>query len=249
MARTVSYPLVRFRASLPARPVPEPEGRLQLTDSEWRLVFRPPHPGVRCGLLRSRIDVEPLARRLCRVTVHDRGTDDFRGSFVVRARAERVQAAVDRRMTALDRAGEVTASVENGQWWWDVRRFNELGWARTASVAGVGCRGGSWGPDTVARTRLTKVLDVGPGGVTLRGWRNRAVLPWETVDAIEVTSDRDPSAPRGIGRPARRGRPADGTIVRLRSRTGDELVFHTALSSTSDIAARLRPFQEQLAHR
>jgi hypothetical protein len=249
VARTVSYALVRFRTSLPAHPAPATGGRLQLTDAEWRVVFHPPRPGIRCGLLRSRIDVEPVTRHRCRVTVHDRDTDEFRGSFVVRARARRVRADVDRRMAVLDRAGDVIASVEDGQWWRDVRRFDGLGWARTASVAGVRCRGGRWGADTVAPTRWTKVLDVGPDGVTLRGWRTRAELPWETVDGIEVTGDRDCSRRRGAGRPGAHGRADGGTVVRLRSRTGDELDFHTVLSSTDDIAARLHPVEDQLTRR
>ncbi len=220
---------------------------MQFTDTEWRLVFRQPQPGVKCGLLRSRIDVEPLARHQCRVTVHDRGTDEFRGSFVVRASAERVQADIERRMRALDLAGEVTAAVEDGEWWRDVRLFRDLGWARTVSVAGVRCRKGSWGTDSIKRTRMTKVLDFGPDGVTLRGWRTHAVMPWGTIDTIEAMSDRGPSSPRAVGRSARHGRRPSGTIVRLRSRAGDELIFHTVLSSTADIAARLSALQDQLA--
>ncbi len=246
MTRTVSFVVVSFRASLPACPVPASEARLLLTDSEWCVVFRHPQLGVRCGLLRSRIDVVPVTRHRCRVTVHDRGTDEFRGAFVVRARARRVQAAIDRRMTALDLAAEVTASVGDGQWWRDARRFHDLGWARMASVAGVTCPGGTWGTVTVPRTRVTKVLDVGPGGVTLRGWRKLAVLPWETVEDMEVAADPDPSTPGGAGRAVPGGHPAGGTIVRLRSRSGDVLVFHTRSSTTADIAARLRPFQDLL---
>ncbi len=249
MGRTVSYPLVGFRASLPAHPAPATGGRLQFTDTEWRLVFRPPRPGVRCGLLRLRIEVEPEARRRCRVTVHDRDSGDLRGSFVVRARARRVQADIDRRLAALDRAADTVASVDAGRWWMDGRAFDDLGRSRTASVAGVRCRGGTWGPDAVAPSRWTKVLDVGPRGVTLRGWRTRAVLPWESVDDIEVTVDRDPSRRRGAGRTGAHGRVDGGTVVRVRSRTGDELEFHTALSSAADIAFRLHPVQEQLADR
>jgi hypothetical protein len=219
---------------------------LELTDTEWRVLFRPPQPGVHCGLLRSRIDVDPVARRRCRVTVHDRDTDEFRGSFVIRARVERVRADVDRRMTALDRAGEVTAAVEDGQWWRDARRFHDLGWARTASVAGIRCPGGAWGTDVVVPTRWTKVLDVGPAGVTLRGWRTRTVLPWETVAGIEVDSDRDPYSREGAGRTGARGRAVGGATVRVRSGTGDELAFHTGISSAAEITTRLRPFQDQL---
>ncbi len=185
MANVSTYRLDSYGPA--GRPEPPRGGIFQLSDASWHLVFEPPRSGVSCGLLRSLVEVQTTRRgRRCRVMVAEEGGDGFEATFVLRARADAVRADLRRRHQSLDQAAEVVAAVEGGEWWRGADAFDGLGWSATRSLAGVRCIGGDWESDGLGPTRRAKVLDFGPGGVSLRGWRTRLRFPWDSIAAIEV---------------------------------------------------------------
>ncbi|MGH9208828.1 MAG: hypothetical protein ACRD1G_20165, partial [Acidimicrobiales bacterium] len=216
MAKISTYRLDSY--GRPPEAVDAAGGIFQLSDAEWRLLFSDSRSGVTCGLLRSQLEVEPVSRRRCRVVVRDDFQGGFRATFVVRARARRVRSDLRDRLKSLRRSREVMAAVDAGQWWRDVRSFDGAGGSLTRSVAGVGCQGGRWESGRVKRTRLARVLDLGPKGVSLRGWRTRLTIPWDTIAGIEVVDGRRESA-ADYGRSHGRFR---GTAIVVRSHTEQE---------------------------
>jgi hypothetical protein len=236
MAKVSTYRLDNY--DLPPGCINAPGGLFQLSDAEWHLLSRDPDGGVSCGLRRSQVEVEELGRRRCQVTVSDDHDGGFHATFVLRARAGAVRDDLRHRLSSLDRSDEVLAAVERGQWWRDVRVFDELGWSRTRSIAGVRCNGGRWGAIRAKRTRLARVLDFGPKGVSLRGWRTRLAIPWDGIAAIEVTDDRHAAA--------HGSQDGKGTGILLRSHTDEELVFYTVLSNRTEIVTQLSSLLERL---
>ncbi len=233
MAKVSTYRLENY--GVPAGAVVRPGGLFQLSDAGWHLLFPDPGSGVGCGLLRSQVEVEDFGRRRCQVTVKDDREDGFHATFVLRAGADNVRTDLGDRLSSLDRSGEVIAAVESGQWWRDVRVFDQLGWSRTRSIAGVRCKAGQWGTIRAKPALLARVLDFGPNGVSLRGWRTRLVVPWEEIAAIRVT-DGQPQSAAHVAPDRRRFSGAD---IVLRSHRAEELVFHTMLLTRSEIEARL----------
>jgi hypothetical protein len=236
MAKVSTYRLDNY--DLPPGSINPPGGLFQLSDAEWHLLSRDPGGGVSCGLRRSQVEVEELGRRRCQVTVSDDRDGGFHATFVLRARAQAVRDDLAVRLASLDRSGEVIAAVERGQWWQDVRVFDRLGWSRTRSIAGVRCNGGRWGAIRAKRTRLARVLDFGPNGVSLRGWRTRLAIPWDGIAAIEVTDGRH-SAARG-------SQDGKGTGILLRSHSDEELAFYTVVSNQTEIGTQLSSLLEHL---
>jgi hypothetical protein len=241
MAKISTYRLDSY--GRPPEAVDASGGLFQLSDAEWRLLFNGSRSGVTCGLLRSWPDVEPVGRWRCRVAVRDDLEGGFRATFVVRARARRVRADLRDRLKSLHRSREVIAAVDGGQWWQDVRSFDGAGGSLTRSVAGVRCQGGRWESGRAKRTRLARVLDFGPKGVSLRGWRTRLTIPWDTIAGIEVVDGQGESAtdvaPAGPG--------FRGTAIVVRSHIGHKIVFRTMLSTPAEIHAQLGPLTENLA--
>ena len=241
MAKISTYRLDSY--GRPPEAVDASGGIFQLSDAEWRLLFDDSRSGVTCGLLRSQLGVEPVGRWRCRVVVRDDFQGGFRATFVVRARAARVRSDLRDRLRSLHRSREVMAAVDGGQWWHDVRSFDGAGSSLTRSIAGVRCRGGRWVSGRAKRTRLARILDLGPEGVSLRGWRTRLTIPWDTIAGIEVVDGR-PETARQVA-PAGQG--FRGTAIVVRSHTGQEIVFHTMLSTPAEIRARLGPLTDNLA--
>jgi hypothetical protein len=243
MAKVSTYALENYVGGHPPGEVHAPEGLFQLSDAEWHVLFRDSRSGLTCGLLRSTVEVEEAGRRHCRVTISDDADGGFSGSFVLRARADDLRTDLGNRISSLQRSGEVIAAVGEGQWWRDIRVFDTLGWSRTRSIAGVHCRGGEWGKSRIKRSRRARVLDFGPNGVSLRGWRTRVVIPWDSIAAIEVTSGHPVSA---AAVPDDRQK-FSGVAILLRSHTAQEIVFHTMLSTPSAISAHLSDLIDRLA--
>lgn len=226
----------------PAQLEPPEGGIFQLSEASWRLVFEPPRAGVSCGLFRSRVEVQTTRRgRRCRVTVAEVGGHGFEATFVLRARADAVRADLDRRHRSLDRAAEVVAAVEKGEWWRGTEAFDALGWSATRSLAGVRCIGGDWETDGLGPTRRARVLDFGRGGVSLRGWRTRLRFPWDRIVSIEVTDGTRYSDGNDV--------PRGGTVVVLKSHAGEQIIFHTALATPDEVAAELRAPIDRLVRR
>jgi hypothetical protein len=246
MAKVSTYKLEAYDGGLAPRPTPTREGVFQLSDAEWRLIFRDSHPGVACGLLRSRVDVEKVGRRRCRVTINDDQASAFRSSFLVRTRADHLRSDLRKRISMLERSGAAVAAVDEGQWWRDVRVFDSLGWSRTISIAGVRNKDGRWGTSRIKRSRLARLMDFGPKGVSLRGWRTRLVFPWDSIAAIDVTDGRDPGSGGRAERVSRSRHEFSGTTVLLRSHTAQEVAFHTWLSTPSTVRSQLSLFVERL---
>jgi hypothetical protein len=210
-------------------------GLFQLSDDSWRLVFAVPDAGVSCGLLRSRVEVaETNRRRRCRVTVAEDGANGLHSTFVVRARARDVRDDLCGRFASLDRAADLVAAVEAGEWWKGSGAFDALGWSGTASIAGVRSVGGSWGASRITRTRRARVLDFGPEGVSLRGWRTRLVFPWVSIATIEVTDAQ------GYARGPKHRRSSGGAVIVLTCHSGEQVGFHAALLTPSETRAELR---------
>ncbi len=224
----------------PPDAISDPHGGVfEITDSSWGLFF-PAHNGVRCGLLRSDIGVEPLRRHRCRITVIER-SEGFRDTFVLRARAQSVVRDLDARRRALEAAADTIAAVGDGEWWRDTAAFDSLGPFAASSVAGVRCLGGTWAGTPVRRTRLPGVLDLGSGGIRLRRWRTSVTLDWASVAHVDV----DPSEP-----PPDRFRwlPPDvsGIVITVTDRAGDTVRFHTAHSTIAQAEGTLAPFVDRL---
>jgi hypothetical protein len=218
----------------PPREDIEVEGLFQLTDVSWHLLFDGSQSGVSCGLLRSDIEVEATGPRRCRVTVGEKGDSQFQASFVVRADADDLQADLSNRRASLDRAADVIAAVEAGEWWKDSRVFDSLGPSRTRSVAGVRSLGGKWGTRRIKATRHARVMDFGPRGVSLRGWMTPLVIPWMSIARIEVTDDTETA---GTGW----DRTTEGASIILHSLSGQQVAFRTVLAAAPEVRASLEP--------
>jgi hypothetical protein len=247
MAKVTTYEIDRLEGSIPSSLVAsEREGVFQLTDADWRLVFRDSGRGLSCGLLRSELKVEPVDRRLCRVSIADSSTSGSTGSFntavVLNARPNKVRSDLARRLESLKLSGEVMAAVGAGQWWRDSEVFDSLDWSHNRSIAGVQYRAGWWGTGSFKPSMLPKVLDFGPRGVAFRGWRTRFVIPWDTITAIKVL-DGDCWLVEGLE--GERRSPL-GTTLAIRSPAGQDAVFYTPLQPPAAVRALLEPLTDSL---
>jgi hypothetical protein len=230
-----------LRTALPIAPS-ERACDFQLSNARWRLVFRDGRRGISGGLLNSRLGVEAAGRRRCRVTIEDDTGGGFSGTAVIHARPAKLRRDLDQRLAALERAGEVVAEVAAGSWWVDDRVFAGLDWSERCSLAGVHYRAGWWGTGRLQPSMLAKVLDFGPGGVVLRGWRTRLVIPWDAIGSIRVL----PGDCWVLTETVPRHQHPTGTTVVIRSLADQDAVFYTPLVPVSDVGVLLAPLVEQL---
>ena len=214
----------------------------ELTDSRWRLIFRDGRTGLSGGLFHGRLAVEDAAGRACRVTIEDVSGPGFHATVVVRARAAKVRKDLEARLASLERSGEIVANVEAGSWWLDSRVFDDLDWSQRRSLAGVSYRAGWWGTGRLQPSMLPKVLDFGPRGVVLRGWRVRLAIPWDAIASLHVLpGDFWVPTEIGTGQESR-----SGASVVIRSFTDQDAVFYTPLVSVGEADAVLGPLIRRL---
>jgi len=230
-----------LRAPLPTVPT-ERDCDFQLSDARWRLVFRDGRRGVSGGLLNSQLTVERKRGRTCRVSVVDDTKGGFTGTLVLRAREATVRRDLDDRLGSLERAGTVVDEVAAGAWWKDARVFEGLGWSQRCSMAGVHYRAGWWGTGRLQPSMLPKVLDFGPRGIVLRGWRTRLVIPWDAVGSMRIHTGEawvyDDVVEHQFN-------PLGTTLV-VRSLAGQDAVFYTPLLSATDASQLVAPFAARL---
>ncbi len=241
MTKASSYEILRIEGSFPPIPILPTERRalFQLTDAHWRLIFGDSKRELSCGLLHSRVSLDPLDRRRCRASIADVSGEGFGGAVVLDARAEKVRDDLERRLGALERASAVVAAIGAGEWWWDSRFFGGLDWSQSLSVAGVHYRAGWWGTGRVKPSRLPKVLDFGPTGITLRGWRTCFEIPWDTVASLSlIEGDRRMAS-------GSHHRPRVGTTVVVRSHAGQDAAFFTPLLALPVVRDLLEPLISQ----
>ena len=239
MAKETTYSVARIEgvsAPLPTT-ASERDCDFQLSDARWRLVFRDGRRGVSGGLLNSRLTVERTPGRTCRVSIVDDTGGGFTGTLVLHAREAKVGRDLDNRMASLERAGTVVDEAASGAWWKDVRVFDRLDWSQRCSLAGVHYRAGWWGTGRLPPSMLAKVLDFGPRGIVLRGWRTRLVIPWDAVGSMRVHAG-DAWVPPGTAE--HQVKPMGTTLV-VRSLAGQDAVFYTALRSAVDVGRLLGP--------
>ncbi len=186
MTRMSTYAVERFEGKIPGPPWHDDErdAVFQLTDCSWRLIFRDAMGGVSCGLLNSRLKVEPAGARACTVAI-EHSSNGASGTVVLRAPAARVEQDLNHRLASVGRSSATLAAVERGEWWSDPRLFEALDWSGSLSVAGVHYRAGWWGTGRFKPSMSAKVLDFGRSGIVLRGWRPRLLIPWDAVASIE----------------------------------------------------------------
>lgn len=242
MAKVSSYEITHLEGRLPTLPAAPSEERavFQLTDATWRIAFRDSGRGLSCGLLRSRLGIEALDEHSCRASVAGSSKDGFEGTLVLKAPAETVRLDLEARLASLERCNEVVAATESGQWWRDSRVFSELDWAQTRSIAGVRYRAGWWGTGRLKPSMLAKVLDFGPAGIVLRGWRIRFVIPWDAIATIKAL-EGDRWLSEGPNH-----RRSSGTTLIIRSVAGQDAVFYTPLLSPSVVRTLLEPLTDRL---
>ena len=245
MTKTSTYGIDRIERL--SHPLPilgsEREAVFQLSDTSWRLMFHDSGRCMSCGLLRSKLEVEYVDSRTCRLSVTGDDSDGFQGAVVLIAPARKVKADLAARKASLEHAGKVVAAVQSGSWWWDARVFDGLDWSERCSVAGVRYRAGWWGTGRISPSMLPKVLDFGPHGIVLRGWRVRLVIPWDTVAGVEVTEGEWRPASEPATGPASK----IGASVIIRSHAGQDAVFWTSLVSAARLRDTLRPLTGHLA--
>jgi hypothetical protein len=245
MTKDSTYEIARLEVSDPSlrSMAVGREGVFQLTDVNWRLVFRDSRRGVSCGLLHSQLQVEPMDRRSCRVSISDDSSEGFNGSVILNAPAERVQFDLHGRLVSLGHSGEVIAAVGAGEWWRYAQIFDGFNWSHRCSIAGVHYRAGWWGTGTIKPSILTKVLDFGPRGVALRGWWTQFVIPWDAIASITLSAGDGWSLATQAEAAHRR---RIGTSVVIRSQSGQDAVFFTSLLSPAEVRDLLAPLTAQL---
>jgi len=244
MAKETTYTVDRIEgATIPLPTVPaERDCALRLSDARWQLVFRDGGTALSGGLLGSRLAVEKAAGRTCRVSIEDGSAGGFSGTAVVRSSAIRVRRDLKGRLASLERSRGVVADVGSGQWWLDTRLFDGLDWSGRRSLAGIHYRAGWWGTGRQGATTLPKVLDFGPRGIVLRGWRTRLVIPWDAVRSLRLLAG-DAWVPAGT---VPDGAGTAGTTVVVRSRTGQDAVFFTPLVPVAEVDDLLEPLVANL---
>ncbi|HXW34068.1 MAG TPA: hypothetical protein VEJ87_05770 [Acidimicrobiales bacterium] len=218
------------------------DGAFQLTDSTWRVLSRDAESGLSCGLLASRLSVEPVDRRSCRVAIEGLGGLELSCSIVLMAPARRVKLDLEERLVSLERSRQVALAIVAGEWWRSRQVFDDLDWSRRRSIAGVRYRSGWWGTGKLKPSMLAKVLDFGPNGVVLRGLRVRFLIPWDAIRSIGVA----PGDAWAYGAPVTRHAIRVGSTIVLRSSAGQDAVFFTPLLLPSEVQAILEPFVASL---
>jgi hypothetical protein len=244
MTKDTTYSVARIEgpsAALPMFPF-ERECALLLSDARWHLICRASGFGVSGGLLPGRLTVEARGRRSSGVSIVDSSGDGFEASVVLHASASRVQRDLDRRLSSLERGAELVAQVTSGAWWLDGRVFSRLDWSGRRSVAGIRYRAGWWGTGRLKPSMLPKVLDFGPSGVVLRGWRTHVVIPWDAIESLRVV-EGDCWLPAGAGLAPTKSR---GATLTVRSLGGQDAVFFSPLMSAEDVGRILTPLAAHL---
>lgn len=237
MAKASSYKIAFYDGGLPGRPDPMRAGLLQLSDTEWRVLFRDAKPGVVCGLRRSTVTCDDLGYGLCRVTISDAIEESFTTVLTIEADSGTFERDLEHRRNELDLSMRRVDAVRKGAWWLDDAAFRPFGWSRTCSLAGIWYVSGWWGPGEVRRSRLPRVLDLGPDGVSLRGWRSGPTLPWDEIAAIEIGSGDGGEKNAGGTVP---------TSLSIHSRVGSVAILRTSLASQDELAEWLSPIMSRL---
>jgi hypothetical protein len=260
MSTACTYQLLGYDGGLTLDPNPADSGEFQLTDTHWRLLLTDRRDGLQCGLLQSSISVEGIDRRRSLVRLEVAGSGGSAGILLVAGRPEVLKGDLGHHMAALDRAERSLAAAEQGEWWMDSRVFEQLGTTRRVSIAAVRFDERGWHEQPRRRRWLTSVLDFGPEGIVLRGWRTRLKIPWADVASIEVTAatpvapahrrgrSKQPEAPRtAAAHDDQTFGPDGGTRVTVRSSSGQRAVFTTAGVSSEDATCLLAPLLVHLS--
>jgi hypothetical protein len=221
--------------------LPPERGLFELRDSEWRLHFRHLESTISCGLRRSGFDVRSIDRRRSLVTLSGRDEPVFTLQLLLWARARSIRTDFERRLARLDETRDALEAVERGEWWRDARVFERFGPLGTMSLTGVRYRGGLPRTSKVKTTRIGQLMDFGPTGITLRGWRTHLSIPWEQVARIEPGS-----FPKGTpqSQPPRSETDAPQIVVGLSD--GSRVRFSVPGSSEKGLRARLEPISDCL---
>lgn len=240
--RASTYGIVRIEGRLPSPPdlTYERRGVFQLDDVRWRFVFRDTRCALSSGLLTSRLHVESLNKRECRLTIRDVSDKAFEVACVLDASEGRLRSDLEQRLASVEHAIEVVAAINDGEWWWDSRFFSGLDWSQALSIAGVHYRSGWWGTGKMRPTMLPKVLDFDSRGILLRGWRKYFEIPWDTVASIGV-AEGDPWHPERTAH-----RAALGTTILFRPHSGQDAVFFTPLLPHTAVRDLVQPLIAQL---
>jgi hypothetical protein len=205
VGRSSRYILRGYDGGLPPHPRPEVEGVFALNGLRFQLEFRGTRAGVAGSLRSVAIDVTSTGSTSCRVTVKSASDPSVAGTFSLpRTDAETLRADLEARHEEIRRGRALRARVEAGEWWLDPAFFARLGRAGTVSVTGVRYLGGWSGATEPSGPRHSRILDLGPDGVSLRGFRRSFTIPWLSVTGLEVAA-----------RPARRGVEADEGVSQL----------------------------------
>ncbi len=215
----------------------------ELTDVDWRLHFRHLDATIACGLLRSTVDVGPIGKRRCLLTLTNADQPAFLVHLVVRARPRKVRADVEARMEGLEGGRELAAAIAAGQWWRDPAAFEQWGACRAHSIVGVRYLDGLPRTTKVKSTRSRQLVDVGPNGISLRGWRTHLTIPWEHVASAEVVDHCAAAAESGETDERPRAVPVLGTdaTLELDLHDGSRVRFGAPRSSLDDLHATFEP--------
>ena len=242
MTKPTLYRIQLHDGSPAGHVLPPERGLFELCDAEWRLHFRHLEPAIACGLLRSDFEIHALGRRRCLVTISGGDDHDFTVHLALRARADRVRADLERRRARLDRSRELLEAVERGEWWRDDRVFERFGSMGTISIVDVRYLGGLSRTTRVKSTRMAQVMDLGPRGISLRGWRRHLTIPWDRVASFEVRETEEASESRVDPVSDEQGT----TVIDVHLHDGSEARFATRSSTARDLRSRLAPLAERL---
>ncbi len=242
MTKPTVYRIQLHDGSLPGQPLPPERGLFELRDAEWRLHFRHLDPAVTCGLLRSDVEVRAIDRRRCLITLSGRDTPEFTLHLVVRARARRVRADIEHRRNRLGRERELLDAVRDGRWWRDDRIFDRFGPLKTVSITGARYLGGLARTVRVKPTRVGQVMDFGPQGISLRGWRTHLAIAWDQVAMVVVG---EVAAPSETATKSPQTEPAT-PLITVRLYDGSAARFAVSGSTEDELRVLLDPILENL---
>ena len=110
------------------------------------------------------------------------------------------------------------------------------------SLTGVRYLGGLARTVKVKSTRIGQVLDLGPPGIALRGWRTHLAIPWERVARLEVRAIETSSDPKT--EPARTAH--DSPVIEVYLHDGSKVRFSVRGATEDELYARLDVLAERL---
>jgi hypothetical protein len=219
----------RYWGGGPSQPAFRWFGLVQLHKSRWSVTMLGSGATIGGGLLGVDFDVQRRGPLGCRVTVgeHEGGyaarwnlplTSARRFRKQLAAHKERAQAEVDRQTRA-----------QAGDWWLEPEALTDVGPSRTISLIGTSYQGGWTGGVRLYRKPRSKVLDINPSGLSLRGLYRHLLIPWEDVERLAVTGGQ---------------RHLSSLLVGLRD--GGQARFENGWYSPSELAAAIVPVTRQM---